>query len=946
MYGGSSDGEGHDVAGGTARKIPPASSMLWVRNLRRFIGSGAGLGSEALMELETKRILLDIFKEKQQKSAEAGTIPSFYKKKPEEGSISHRVQRLAKYRFLKKQSDLLLNADDLDAMWVCLRENCVIDDATGAEKMNYEDFCHIASVCTEQIGPKCRRFFSPSNFMKFEKDESGRIAILPFYLYVMRTVSLTQARIDMSELDEDSDGFLQPHEMEAYIRGLIPNLAQLRDMPTAFVQMYCRIAAHKFFFFCDPNRRGKACIKKVLLSNCLQELMELHQESEEEVTDTEQAENWFSLTSAQRICDMFLALDKDMNGTLSKQELREYADGTLTDIFIERVFDEHVRRGKLGGGNSREMDFESFLDFVLALENKDTPEGLTYLFRCLDLHGKGFLTTADIHTLFRDVHHKWIEGGNYELCIEDVRDEIWDMVKPGDPLKITLADLLACKQGGTVASMLIDVRGFWAHDNRENLLQEEEEPEEEGERERGRGANAPCCHSSSRIELNMPTTPFPTNPLIALQPNIEDNKSKTLKGRMGQFLKGSDDPKNNWQRKSGKTIQCTYLLRKAWILFGMPASVAAIVGGVGGFVALLVITILCLWFCVSHYKMFSNKNSETESSAPSAVVEMKRGRSSSSTAPPLMMGGAQEAMQFRLEDLEQATRNFDESNLIGCGSFGLVYKGILCDGTVVAIKRHIGPPMQGFSEEVKYLARIHHRHIVTLLGYFQDNGHQMLIYEYLPNGSVSNHLYGKYSTVKLEFKQRLSIAVGAARGLCHLHGQSPSLVHGNFKTANVLVDENFISKVADAGVSKLVGGTEAAGPSSPNINAFKDPEIVQTGRIFETTDVYSFGIFLLELITGKEASEMGSSEIRLQWIERHLISNDIVDRRLEGNFTAEAMRDFIRLAIRCMTIPGRLRPNMEMVSSELEEILDKEIMLTTVVGEGTDITLGSHLFTK
>ena len=79
----------------------------------------------------------------------------------------------------------------------------------------------------------------------------------------------------------------------------------------------------------------------------------------------------------------------------------------------------------------------------------------------------------------RDVHQKWIEGGNYELCIEDVRDEIWDMVKPADPLRITLADLLACKQGGTFASMLIDVRGFWAHDNRENLLQEEEEPEEE-----------------------------------------------------------------------------------------------------------------------------------------------------------------------------------------------------------------------------------------------------------------------------------------------------------------------------------------------------------------------------------------------------------------------------------------------------------------------------------
>ncbi|CAF1779525.1 unnamed protein product, partial [Brassica oleracea var. botrytis] len=422
-----------------------------------------------LAELEIKRIFFEIFKEKQLKSQESGTIPSFYKKKPEEGSISQRFQKLAKYRFLKKQSDLLLNSDDLDALWNCLRENCVIDDATGAEKTSVTLPLYVLN--------KCRQFFSPSNFMKFVKDDAGRIAILPFYLYVLRTVSLTQARIDMSEHDQDSDGFLlSTQEMESYIMGLIPNLAQLRDMLETFRQMYCRIAAQKFFFFCDPHRRGKACIKKILLGNCLQELMELHQESEEEVTETEQAENWFSLTSAQRVCDMF---DKDASGSLSKQELKEYADGTLTEIFIERVFDEHVRRGKSSRVNSREMDFDSFLDFVLALENKDTPEGLTYLFRCLDLQGRGFLTTADIHSLFRDVHKKWIEGGNYELCIEDVRDEIWDMGKPSDPLKITLNDLLGCKQGGTVASMLIDVRGFWAHDNRENLLQEEEEPPEE-----------------------------------------------------------------------------------------------------------------------------------------------------------------------------------------------------------------------------------------------------------------------------------------------------------------------------------------------------------------------------------------------------------------------------------------------------------------------------------
>nr|GEW93514.1 probable serine/threonine-protein phosphatase 2A regulatory subunit B'' subunit TON2 isoform X2 [Tanacetum cinerariifolium] len=125
-----------------------------------------------IWKIETKRILLDIFKEKQQKSAEAGTIPSFYKKKHEDGSISHKVQRLAKFRFLKKQSDILLNVDDLDAMWVLLKEIIV--------------------------------------------------------LLMMPLVSLTQARIDMSELDEDSDGFLQHHELREYADGTLTDIFIVR----------------------------------------------------------------------------------------------------------------------------------------------------------------------------------------------------------------------------------------------------------------------------------------------------------------------------------------------------------------------------------------------------------------------------------------------------------------------------------------------------------------------------------------------------------------------------------------------------------------------------------------------------------------------------------------------------------------------------------------------
>ncbi|CAL9051260.1 unnamed protein product [Musa banksii] len=313
--------------------------------------------------------------------------------------------------------------------------------------------------------------------MKFEKDESGRTTP-PFYLYVMRTV--LSIFLLSSILSFFIQGFLQKtsDEIEHYIlRDLLLFLLEKKYMSTNYIDVIRYMYEIKFFIFCIGKDRGRS--NKMLLEN-LDKYLTVLNLALCRLNDGKRPCGRPQMIEVLRVVGyMFLALDKDHNGTISKQDLKEYADGTLTEIFIERVFDEHVRWSKTGGGNAREMDFESFLDFVLALENKVTPEGLTYIFKSLDLQGRGYLTTAEIYTLFRDVHQKWIEGGHYDLCIEDVRDEIWDMVKPVDPLRITLADLLACKQGGTVAGMFMDVCGFWAHDNRENLLQEEEELEEE-----------------------------------------------------------------------------------------------------------------------------------------------------------------------------------------------------------------------------------------------------------------------------------------------------------------------------------------------------------------------------------------------------------------------------------------------------------------------------------
>ncbi|XP_059632699.1 probable serine/threonine-protein kinase PBL3 isoform X2 [Cornus florida] len=365
----------------------------------------------------------------------------------------------------------------------------------------------------------------------------------------------------------------------------------------------------------------------------------------------------------------------------------------------------------------------------------------------------------------------------------------------------------------------------------------------------------------------------------------------------------------------------------------MSTSFAAIAGGAGGVLAVLAVVIGFVWFCMMQRKNL-NKNSDTGSSDPSTVVELKRGGASSSAAPPL--SGPHGARQFTMEELEQATKHFDESTLIGYGSFGLVYTGFLGDGTVVAIKRRTGVPRQELIEEVAYLSGIQHRNLVTLLGYCQESGYQMLVFEHVPNGSMCNHLYdtGNDLTTKLEFRKRISIALGAAKGLCHLHSQRSPIVHGNFKTANVLVDGSFNAKVADAGVSRLLQRVEDAGHT----------------RIFsEMSDVYSFGVFLLELLTGREAlhiDSFGSNESILQWVETHLDSNDCVDCRLIGSFTSEGMKDFIRLTLRCMSFPGKRRPKMEMVVSELDQIQEKEINLT-VMGESIEtFKLGSELFTS
>ncbi|XP_042497303.1 nodulation receptor kinase isoform X2 [Macadamia integrifolia] len=340
----------------------------------------------------------------------------------------------------------------------------------------------------------------------------------------------------------------------------------------------------------------------------------------------------------------------------------------------------------------------------------------------------------------------------------------------------------------------------------------------------------------------------------------------------------------------------------------MSRTLAALIGGAAGAMALMGVIMVFLWFCLCQNRSIS-RTSETGSSDPSVQVGRNIGLELSLSGGVSLPPESREARSFLMEDLALATKNFNDINFIGEGKFGKVYKGFLQDGMIVAIKKRLGMPTQEFFEEVRYLSSIRHRNLVSLLGYCQDNEQQMLIYEYITNGSVSSHLYGagQVSFEKIEFKRRLSIALGAAKG------SSSQMLTGNI---------------------------------------FLAPEVKEFGRFSEKSDVYSFGVFLVELVSGREADQSVSSGLDqklVEWAQNYQDSSNIssiIDHKMGSSFTTEGMKELIQLTVHCVEFSSERRPTMNHVVTELDRILEKEMNLTTIMGEGTTtVTLASQLFT-
>ncbi|XP_022874433.1 probable LRR receptor-like serine/threonine-protein kinase At1g06840 isoform X1 [Olea europaea var. sylvestris] len=285
---------------------------------------------------------------------------------------------------------------------------------------------------------------------------------------------------------------------------------------------------------------------------------------------------------------------------------------------------------------------------------------------------------------------------------------------------------------------------------------------------------------------------------------------------------------------------------------------------------------------------------------------------------------------FTYGEMAQATNNFANSSVVGQGGYGKVYRGILADGTVVAIKRAEEGSLQGekeFFTEIELLSRLHHRNLVQLMGYCDEEGEQMLIYEFMSNGNLRDHLSGK-SKLPLSFAMRIRIALGSAKGILYLHTEAnPPIFHRDIKATNILLDPKFTAKVADFGLSRLAPVPEFEGGVPSHVSTvvkgtpgYLDPEYFLTHKLTDKSDVYSLGVVFLELLTGMHPISHGKNivrEVNIAYRSGTIFS--VIDEGM-GSYPSECVEKFINLALKCCQDETDSRPSMAEVVRELENI--------------------------
>ncbi|KAG5621113.1 hypothetical protein H5410_006331 [Solanum commersonii] len=301
-----------------------------------------------------------------------------------------------------------------------------------------------------------------------------------------------------------------------------------------------------------------------------------------------------------------------------------------------------------------------------------------------------------------------------------------------------------------------------------------------------------------------------------------------------------------------------------------------------------------------------------------------------SQSPNMGLGGFSQS-QFSYEELAKATDGFSQANLLGQGGFGYVHKGVLNDGRVVAIKSLKAGSGQGereFQAEVEIISRVHHRHLVSLVGYCIANGQRMLVYEYVDNKTLEFHLHGKGQPV-MDWETRLKIALGSAKGLAYLHEDCQyRIIHRDIKAANILLDLNYEALVADFGLAKLTSDNNThVSTRVMGTFGYLAPEYASSGKLTEKSDVFSYGVMLLELITAKKPVDPSNmmEDSLVDWARPLLTRaleeekyDGLVDPRLEGNFDTDELHRMIGCAASSIRHSAKRRPKMSQIVRALE----------------------------